>query len=398
MSIPLNRIELWIDQRERHVIPYFDSIDPKKAPPYHLELKTLSAGDYAVVYKNYIIMLIERKSWSDLAASFLDRSRKFNYEKMISERNKFGCRIFYLIEGKRPNNIINRVTIETLEAHLDHLLFDHEIVSIYSQSVEHTPERILSIIKHYMTAHSNPFSALEAKINSLLTIDSLSTINSSSNIKYVNESKLDTTEIPSNSDPTCILDFSTIPILNSMSATDSLKSTKRMSDEAIEYALWNSIEGVTELSYTALKDIKVTLAGLLCGQYTTSQIMHARYRLGTLVGEKKLSSIIASAINPVTHIKVMTQIPNISDNRANIILSKYKMSDIVSGVVTEQQLADIIIPSSKSSSKPSLIDTIFDDDVTNLTNNIVNLVSGTGRKLGITAAKNIIKYLSVRKV
>lgn len=212
----MTELELWIDQRERHVIPYFDALEYKNMP-CSFKLKTLTSGDYAVVYKNYIIMLIERKSWNDLAATFIDRSRKFNYEKMIEERNKFNCRLFYLIEGKRPSHNIHHVTVGMLEAHLDHLLFDHNIVSIYSNSVEHTPERILSLIRHYLSAHTNPFKELEAKLSSLVieneTVDPATPV-------YQNPAKIE-------HDPNIIINFSEIPVLNMITAENSLTTTKK---------------------------------------------------------------------------------------------------------------------------------------------------------------------------
>jgi hypothetical protein len=402
-------IELWIDQRERHVIPYFDSLDYKKIPPYKIELRTLSAGDYAVVYKDHIIMLIERKSWQDLAATFLDRSRKFNYEKMISERNKFGCYLFYLIEGKRPHGNIHHVAIETLEAHLDHLYFDHQIVSLYSESAEKTPERILRLIKHYMTTHSGLFKALEEKLadaNNLLSLGAAPVVTCAGTAPK---------------DPNCVIDFTVIPEINDskLSAADSLKAPKRLSDDAIKYAMWNCIEGVTEANYIALTDINASLQGLLLGQYTVPQLMHAKYRLGTSVGEKKLSKIIASAICSATHIKVLSQIPSISENKIRVVLSKYKLADIITGLVTENQLADIIIPAASANvtnagSAPAApaapapaasSEMEFGDDllaITPLPNvgakasallGLADKPTIKGRRLGNAAAKNIIKYI-----
>ena len=392
-------IEVWIDTRERHIIPYFDALDGKKIPPYAIELKTLSAGDYAVVYKDWIIMLIERKSWQDLAATFLDRNRKFNYEKMIEERNKFGCHLFYLVEGHRPAHGVHHVTTETLEAHLDHLYFDHGIVTIYSPSPEKTPERIFNLVKHYMTAHTNPFAAIETKFT-----------------------KID--PIPDNKDkPVLQLDVldgkittASAPV-NLPSASSSLGTAKKHSDQAIEYALWNSIEGITELNFVALTDIGTSLGVLLTGQYTVGQLGHAKYRLGTLVGEKKLTKILNSAISPDTHIKVMSQIPSISPARAKIILANYSMTDIITGVVDETKLANIIIPSDKKkTNEPHLSDTnvpdlAFGNDMylSILSNNSSDLVlnpsvglvggnniSTNGRRLGNAAAANIIKYLRAK--
>lgn len=374
----MSEIELWIDQRERHVIPYFDSIDYKKIPPYKLELRTLSAGDYAVVYKDHIIMLIERKSWQDLAATFLDRSRKFNYEKMISERNQFGCFLFYLVEGKRPAVGINHVQIETLEAHLDHLYFDHQIVTLYSESVEKTPERIFRLIKHYITSHSNPFKALEEKLGGSQTIV---------------ESK----------------DLDCIPSTK-LSASNNLKTAKKMSDDAIKYAMWNCIEGMTEPNYLALNDIGINLGGLLLNQYKPENLIHAKYKLGTLVGLKKITKIINSASQLATHIKVMSQIPSISETRAKIILDKFALSDIITGSVTEQMIADINIVSQTQNNLDKEVifgdEVIFEDpqapsdfilpNVSNKVSLLLGLGDTNGRRLGISAARNVIKYLSIK--
>jgi hypothetical protein len=396
-------IEVWIDTRERHIIPYFDALDGKKIPPYTIELKTLSAGDYAVVYKDWIIMLIERKSWQDLAATFLDRNRKFNYEKMIEERNKFGCHLFYLVEGHRPAHGVHHVTTEKLEAHLDHLYFDHGIVTIYSPSPEKTPERIFNLVKHYMTAHTNPFAVIEAKFGGLpdnvrkpvLQLDILD----------------EKSPTPATTAPATTAPATTAPA-NIPSASSSLGTAKKHSDQAIEYALWNSIEGITELNYVALTDIGTSLGGLLTGQYTVGQLGHAKYRLGTLVGEKKLTKILNSAISPDTHIKVMSQIPSISPARAKIILANYSMTDIITGVVDETKLANIIIPSDKKkTNEPHLSDLAFGNDMylsvsSNNSSDLVlnpsvglvggNNISTNGRRLGATAAANIIKYLRTK--
>ena len=382
-------IEVWIDTRERHIIPYFDALDGKKIPPYTIELKTLSAGDYAVVYKDWIIMLIERKSWQDLAATFLDRNRKFNYEKMIEERNKFGCHLFYLVEGHRPAHGVHHVTTETLEAHLDHLYFDHGIVTIYSPSPEKTPERIFNLVKHYMTAHTNPFAVIEAKFGGL-----------PDNVRK----PVLQLDILDEKSPTP----ATSPPANIPSASSSLGTAKKHSDQAIEYALWNSIEGITELNYVALNDIGATLGGLLTGQYTVGQLGHAKYRLGTLVGEKKLTKILNSGVHPDTHIKVMSQIPSISPARAKIILANYSMTDIITGVVDETKLANIIIPSDKkktSNSNTVNDDLKFGDDMLKdhilILNPSKGLAAGNntginGRRLGSSAAANIIKYLRAK--
>lgn len=370
-------IELWIDQRERNVFPYFSNLDSKLTAPYTVELKTLSAGDYAVVYKNYIIMLIERKSWADLAATFIDNSRKFNYQKMMEERAKFGCRIFYLIEGKRPTTNIKHVQVDVLEAHLDHLLIDHDIVSLYSHDISHTPKRIFKLINSYISAHTNPFKLLKEKLQTNIP-----------NTPVIPEISGDITSITLNFDDMIDIsgDEKTQTFDNdekTPSAIDSLCTSKKISDEAIHRGLWNSIEGITDINYLALKDINICILRLLCGEYQLSQLISAKYRSGILVGEKKLVKILKSANKPDIHMKVLSQIPGISKARASTILALFKLPDIIRGVITEQQLADITLPINKKSS------------ITDIVIGAENL--GGNRRLGNAVAKNIIKHLVVTK-
>jgi hypothetical protein len=289
---------------------------------------------------------------------------------MIAERTKFGCLLFYLVEGRKPHGNIHHVSVDALEAHLDHLLFDHNIVTIYSDNVEKTPERIFSLIKHYMTSHTNPFGVLEKKLAEVAQATNDQLQNNDPNCIINKDPNCIINSDPNciiNKDPNCIINFNLIPELKqTISASDSLKTVKKMSDEAIKYSLWNCIEGVNELNFVALNDINASLPGLLIGQYTIGQLSHAKYRLGTLIGEKKLSKIIASAIQNETHIKILGQIPSVSINRARIILSNVTLSDIVCGIVNEEKLSNI------------------------------NMGGASGRRLGNSAARNIIKYLTIK--
>ena len=126
----------------------------------------------------------------------------------------------------------------------------------------------------------------------------------------------------------------------------------------------------------------------------------------------------------------MSQIPSISENRARAILTKYKLADIVTGAVTEAQLADIIVSgpgTANSVSLPVLVsqqgkpeqgkpamfsdELEFGDDlipsasplpiVGNKAAVLLGLTdtrdkTSGGRRLGVAAAKNIIKYISIK--
>jgi hypothetical protein len=253
-----------------------------------------------------------------------------------------------------------------------------------------------------MNAHSNPFNVIEQKIKLLLSI---------------NQSNLDELKVNELNSNDLVLALES----KQPSASINLTTPKKHSDQAIEYAMWNSIEGVTELNYVALTDIGVALNGLLVNQYTVAQIGHAKYRLGTLVGDKKLLKIINSATQKSTHIKVLSQVPSISEYRAKIILDNYSMSDIITGIADENKLANIMIPfeskKTDSSNKFLIDDMSFGDELKNkqiiqTNNNLINadlintldfsavnipiirtIPDSNSRRLGDAAAKNICKYL-----
>ena len=89
-------MEIIVDDREKAVFPYLEDASHKYLIDYKIQRNEV--GDYAICYKGYIMMIIERKTWEDLAASMRD-GRKTNVQKLISVREKTGCQIAYLIEG-----------------------------------------------------------------------------------------------------------------------------------------------------------------------------------------------------------------------------------------------------------------------------------------------------------
>jgi ERCC4-type nuclease len=61
-------MEIIVDDREKAIIPYLEPQANKFVIPYKVQRNEV--GDYAIVYKGYILMIIERKTWVDLASSF----------------------------------------------------------------------------------------------------------------------------------------------------------------------------------------------------------------------------------------------------------------------------------------------------------------------------------------
>jgi ERCC4-type nuclease len=144
----MSDVTLIIDDREHAIIPYFKNITN-----INIEIKRITTGDYCIMIKNKIIIIIERKTWSDLANSIKD-GRKENVNKLISLRNSTGCKILYLIEGisrLKTDKLICNIPFKNLQAHLDHLILRDNISIIYSLNQQDTSVRIQELIKNYLS-------------------------------------------------------------------------------------------------------------------------------------------------------------------------------------------------------------------------------------------------------
>jgi len=137
-----------VDDRERAIFPYLEQ--PAKASQISYEIRRINVGDYAICCDKQIKMIIERKTWEDLAASFRD-GRKANVAKLISARKETGCILTYLIEGPacpRPNALFGRIPINNLRAHLDHLALRDNIHIIYSSDLAYSGMRLFELAKN----------------------------------------------------------------------------------------------------------------------------------------------------------------------------------------------------------------------------------------------------------
>jgi len=138
-------MQVLIDDRERSVIQFVNKFSEK----YHIDykVKRMTIGDYAIVHGNQIIAIIERKTYTDLSASFRD-GRSNNKNKLLKLRSETSCIIIYLIEGPAfPNNndLFGNIPYKHLLSHLDHLMLRDNIQIQTTFSPEHSAERIMQI-------------------------------------------------------------------------------------------------------------------------------------------------------------------------------------------------------------------------------------------------------------
>ncbi len=144
-------MEVVCDNRERKIIPLLELAATKYK--ITVNLKQMTVGDYAICYNGKILIIIERKTWKDLAASMRD-GRKDNIQKLFDLREETKCSVAYLIEGTPCpafDKSYGRIPLKNLRAHLDHIAFRDNVHILYSKSDEYTAERLCELAVNCFT-------------------------------------------------------------------------------------------------------------------------------------------------------------------------------------------------------------------------------------------------------
>ena len=329
------KIQLIIDDHEKVITPYF--AECKISDNIEYKVTRIEYGDYAIMYRDKILFIIERKTWGDLSSSITD-GRKDNINKMKKIREDTECKLFYLIEGNPcpPKNAkFGRKPITNLQAHLDHLIFRDNISIIYSKSKETTCERILQLIKNFTTLKPCPLDLIDAELEDVES-------NEGESNKYTNEK-----DGGSDKD-----------------ALTRLKVIVRKSDETIIYNIWRCIPNITEKS-ASLFTSKYHISDLIIGNITKSEIENKKYASGAIIGKKRSNVIWRCSRNKKeNHIhftKMLMQLNGITKKTAEILMEKIVWKDLLEGKITVDVLASV-------------------------------QKSDSGRKIGNKVATDIIKY------
>lgn len=299
----MDQVEIIVDDREQKVIPYFNEFE--MPPNITFKVSRVNHGDYSVLYKDYILFIIERKTWKDLAASLRD-GRKENNKKLLKIREDTGCQLIYLIEGNPIPSATTkfcRVPYKTLRSHLDHLAFRDGIHMVYSKDIKNTVERIVELVKNYLTIIPSP----------LIDIDKLvGTVNNSETGGGVNK----------------------------------LKEKVPITAEAIIYKIWCCVPNITEKTACLFINKGFHISDLILGNIEQKEIYAMKYPNGYVIGkrsEKMWNStrlINNNSENPV-FIKMLTQLNGITKTTASAVLSNISFDKLLRGEIDAKSIQDI---------------------------------------------------------
>jgi ERCC4-type nuclease len=326
MSSDAGVMQIIIDDRERAVVPFFKN--HKKIPPnISFSVERINIGDYSIVYKNNILMIIERKTWNDLASSIVD-GRKHNVNKMLKLRDETGCKIFYLIEGNpapNPKSKYCRIPYKNLRSHLDHLMFRDDIHIIHSKNQENTVDRIIALVQNYLSIKPSPL------------------------LKY-DEFKIE--QIIGGSNPTDVeltldpLSVASIPVIDTSntSAIKKLNEKTPVSDEYIIYKIWSCVPYITEKTSGLFIDKDYHISDLILGKIPKESIYTLKYDNGHIIGkksEKIWNGSRIKACNNKYFSKMLSQINGITKKTADIILKTISFESLLNGEIQLKNISSI---------------------------------------------------------
>jgi hypothetical protein len=134
--------KLIIDTREKKVSRHVEEF-----AGLNIEIGQITTGDYAIMRKDAIVAIIERKSLKDYGASIRD-GRHENKAKLLALRAKTGCRVFYIVEKKPdPNKLYGGVPWSTIRASIVRLMVRDGITIIYTDNTLHTARELRYIME-----------------------------------------------------------------------------------------------------------------------------------------------------------------------------------------------------------------------------------------------------------
>ena len=265
---------------------------------------------------------------------------------MIDARNKTGCKLVYIIEGNdylttTPKIPKTRIPFKNLRSHLDHIALRDDVIIIRSRDYTDTANRIIDFAENFCTLHKD--------LNKFYEAPSYSGGNDC-DIKSEIKDKKDNENISENTNEKEDDKKEDNQLVDNQPVDDKkedeideeivVRTHITKNDNLINLAIWKSISGVTEVTYSILST-KYIVHEFILGNVTVESICLLKYPSGRILGESKCNKIIKSASSKKIWIKMLSKIQGITKETATHILEVHKMRDIVNGKIDAKYIANI---------------------------------------------------------
>lgn len=266
------------------IINYFEPYIDKycaQGLPMVAEVRRIVVGDYAIMLHNTdrakLVMIIERKTWKDLSASF-DGRLEGQINSMKKLRETEGCALLFIVEGpavfNKKDAMCGGKPYSSLYAKLRHCLIRDGIPWIHTKNQMHTAETICDFAADYMRLVDRGDIEVDFKSGG------------------------EDGELP-----------------------EELTKRKESPDDVIVCKMWCGISGVREHTSSALRK-NYKLYQLMAGEIPVEDIAELRYADGMRVGERRAKGIFKAAQTYDSQIRAFTAIPGVSKAGATRMIAQ----------------------------------------------------------------------------
>lgn len=338
-------------------------------------------GDYTIMLpskndpsKNIIAAVFERKTWKDLAASLKDQRAVTQHKNMIELRESNGCLLYYIMEGGltyQDTTKIARIPFKNLHAKMRSMSLKG-VHSFQTKDQQDTARLLVNLARdlsrlyhtNYITFNKQELSIIqggseteetpEQELNKNIRI-SLEKYKASLPLESANDNAIIQTlenlvDMTSTSESVAVRsidDIKDIPLID----VPSILTTRpiRRNDDII-MNMWCALPGVSSKSAPVLmknlnlKEVLTVSENDVAN--TTDKITHFSYISGNKFGRQRAEKIMQIGyhgdnerqlqVKKDLSSRVLSQVPGITIDVANLILDKFDLAQILSGEHQEE--------------------------------------------------------------
>lgn len=264
-------VTLYIDDRERAITAHQEVIG---ATPHKISRMTI--GDYAVCCEEAVVAIFERKSLEDLAASIKD-GRYDNKQGLIDLRERSGCRVYYVVEGKipkTPDMRVGGIPWGCLESALDHMTIRDGFNMLYTKDALETARRLCRFTRSIQT--------------------------------LINKGELE------------VVDGSTVGLLT---------EKREIRDEDVVRSMWCKFRGIAATTADVFME-RWSIREVVRGEVDIDKLAETKMPDGRMVGKRVVKSL--GDVDARTAERILECIPGVSKTIAKTLLTGRTLSQLVS--------------------------------------------------------------------
>lgn len=290
-------VSLIIDNRERAIFPFLDM----EIKTFLYEKKQLNTGDFLIVAKPLEVMrtnkdhasiadqflenlynikaCIERKTYTDFAASFRDGRYKSELKKMLELREKTNCQLFFIIEGTAFPSIgrtFARIPYVCILGAINKLMIRNNIFIIQTENEQHTARKLNELLTTYDIVIAEATNAEATNVE----------------VTNVEATNTETTNAETTNTETTNTETTNGGQINSSMTNKAMTKRIEKTNEEIILKSWASLKGISLVLGKLLME-KFTIKDLVLGIITIEEIKTFKTAFGKTINKTAIESLLS---------------------------------------------------------------------------------------------------------